>query len=30
MASRQGGKLTPLKQPKTQEKELDDDVRVRN
>lgn len=30
MASRQGGKLKPLKQPKKQQKELDDDVRVRN
>lgn len=30
MASRQGGKLKPLKQPKKQQKELDDDVRAKN
>ena len=29
MSGRQGGKLKPLKQPKKQTKELDEDVRVR-
>lgn len=29
MSGRQGGKLKPLKQPKKQSKELDEDVRAR-